>query len=69
MLSVVEFRRTKRRNERFETTYNITYLSIAILIVLKLTSHQLVFVAFVEDNATKSLIPYFVNHVSYFVQY
>ena len=25
-------------------------------------------VAFVEDNATMSLAPYFENHVSYFVQ-
>ena len=29
---------------------------------------KLVFVAFVEDNATMSSIRYFENHVSYFVQ-
>ena len=27
-----------------------------------------IFVAFVEDNATISSIPYFENHASYFVQ-
>ena len=32
------------------------------------TIDLLVFVAFVEDNATMSSVPYFENRVSYFVQ-
>ena len=44
------------------------YLHVCYQALNRILYAVLIFVAFVEDNATMTSIRYFENHVSYFVQ-
>ena len=47
---------------------NHWHLHLSLRVFFLLFPTLILFVAFVEDNATMSSIRYFENHVSYFVQ-